>query len=109
MKAFKISMVALVAVAAILPALNSPAEARYHRYNRVYNSAYANPYGQSAYGYNAYNANAYGYNNGYGYGYSPYRAKQAAANQLINQVNAAIQAGQITVQQGNQMLIQGHM
>jgi hypothetical protein len=93
MKTFKIAMVALVAAASILPMLNSPADARVRLYNRIYNNAYT-PYG-------------YGY--GYPYGYSPYQAKQAAANQLINQVNQMIQSGQITVQQGNAMLIQGHI
>jgi hypothetical protein len=96
MKTLKIAMVALVAVATILPAVTSPAEAKKLRfYNRVYNNAY------TPYGYNSYA--------GYPYGYSPYQAKQQAANGLINQVNSMIQSGQITVQQGNAMLIQGHI
>ena len=93
----KVAMLALIAAMTVLPTLNSPAEAKKHRvnyFNRIYNSTYANPYGR-------YGAYPYGY-------YSDYQAKQAAANGLINQVNAAISAGQITVQQGNAILIQGH-
>lgn len=95
MKLAKIALVAIVA-ASVIPVISSPAEAKVRWYKRVYNRAYA----------------PYSYGNGYGYPYgypTPYQQKQAAANNFVNQVNQMIQSGQITVQQGNQMLVQGHM
>jgi hypothetical protein len=83
----KIAVLALVAAVTVLPTLNSPAEAKHNRFHRTFNRIY-NPY-------------PYGY-------YSAYQARQAAAQQLIDRVNAAIAAGQITVQQGNQILVRGH-
>jgi len=107
----------LLVAATFIPAL--PASAQY--YSSSYYGTYVSPYTYtSPY---TYNTNAYTYTNPYTYTspyryrtntfgavypyYSDYPAKRAAADSLIQQVNSAISAGQITVEQGNAILIRG--
>ena len=107
MRKFSYGLLALVAAA--IPMLPASAQSFY---SNLYNpylgyNTYASPTYSSTYTYTnpyRYRVNTFGAVYPY---YSEYQAKQAAANTLINQVNSAIQAGQITVEQGNAILVRG--
>lgn len=118
----KLSLGLLAIAAAILPTLPASAQSWYSSslynpyysgYSSGYANTYANPY-TSFYG-NSYANPYYGnsYANPYVYGNTNFSAvvnpfsSQAPKNALINRVNAAIQAGQLTVQEGNAILVRG--
>jgi hypothetical protein len=90
----KFGLVALVAAITVLPTFNSPASARTTFLRRTLQRVYTP---------------TYNYANPYGYGYySQYQANQAAADSFVNQVNAMVQSGQLTLSEGNAILVRGH-
>jgi hypothetical protein len=101
----KLSLGLLAAAAALLPTLPASAQS-------WYSTSLYNPY-YSSYSYPTSSYYGYSYTSPYVYGtrsfsavVNPY-ADLAAKNALVNRVNAAIQAGQLTVQEGNAILIRG--
>ncbi len=117
MRIMKLALVALLAAVTLVPTSNSAASAQSNFFRRMLPQQYNQPAYNGAYNpYNGYNP--YAAVSPY-YGYDPNAAANTAAaaatavkaqqtQAFVNQVNSAVAAGQITLFEGNAILIRGH-
>jgi hypothetical protein len=93
----KFGLVALVAALTVLPTLNSPADAQ-NFFRRSLNRVYA-PYGYGNYARSAAVNRQMMYDD---------QIRQAQAADFTAQVNAMVASGQLTLSEGNAILVRGH-